>query len=826
MAKFDIKTVKPRFVVATVPETKIDVSVNKPIINANNKKIYFKLKNTGGPRGVKGDQGPQGIQGPAGPQGPQGLTGAKGDKGDKGDTGPQGPKGNTGDTGPQGPQGPKGDTGSTGPQGPKGDQGEQGIQGPTGPTGATGPAGPQGPQGPQGEQGIQGEQGPVGPQGPAGAGLVITGSVDTYADLPNDLTPADAGAAYFVQADGKLYVWSGTSWPADGDGAQFEGPQGIQGEQGPAGPANTLTIGTVTTGTAAASITGTAPNQTLNLTIPAPNDGTLTIQKNGANVATFTANSASNTTANITVPTKTSDLTNDGADNTSTYVEADELATVATSGSYNDLSDKPSIMSGLVEMSYGESDAWAKFIAAYQAKQIVYCRASSNSNPATGAQTRKAFMAYVNSADSPTSVEFQYVRSVGTKTDSQQGDQVFVYTLTSTNGGTWSVTTRNMFSKVAAGTNMTSSYASGTITLNATQPTKTSDLTNDGADGTSTYVEANGLATVATSGSYNDLSDKPTIPTVNDATLTIEKNSQSLGTFTANQATNKNINITAPNYFNLLSNNLQSSYARSVIALCQVSTANNTGLNSWSGGTLRFHRDNGLSGVIEIMVNMENQYATGYATNVDYLSNFELLGQTANLDTTNGWRPCTFKYNNVWYGGIEIATANSGHQYVSFEGVGNFDIFGLDYYRKKYTSGGTTHAAEILNQGIYDTLVYNKWTHTHKGWYNAQKDLTSTMTPSTNVTINSGSRLYQIGYEIILNTEITTSAAIAAYGTLLTGLPLRNPASAKYFPLLNIGTIGSNSAVYRGYIASDGSIRVRDALPAGSYGINFVYITS
>lgn len=46
----------------------------------------------------------------------------------------------------------------------------------------------------------------------------------------------------------------------------------------------------------------------------------------------------------------------------------------------------------------------------------------------------------------------------------------------------------------------------------AALPTKTSDLTNDGSDGTSTYVEADDLATVATSGSYNDLSNKPTIP--------------------------------------------------------------------------------------------------------------------------------------------------------------------------------------------------------------------------------------------------------------------------------------------------------------------------
>lgn len=293
----------------------------------------------------------------------------------------------------------------------------------------------------------------------------------------------------------------------------------------------------------------------------------------------------------MTEPTKTSDLTNDGADGASTYVEADELATVATSGSYNDLTDKPSITPELVEMSYGESNAWAKFIAAYQAKQIVYCRASSAANPASGSQTRKAFMAYVNNATNPTSVEFQYVRSVSSKTASQPVDQVFVYTLTSSNGGTWSVTTRDMGPKLAQGTNTTVSYSNGTYTISATQPTvptKTSDLTNDGSDGTSTYVEADQLAavatsgsyndlsnkptipaaqvnsdwsansgvaqilnkptlaTVATSGSYNDLSDKPTIPTVNNATLTIQKNGTDVQTFTANQSTNATANITVP----------------------------------------------------------------------------------------------------------------------------------------------------------------------------------------------------------------------------------------------------------------------------------------
>lgn len=44
--------------------------------------------------------------------------------------------------------------------------------------------------------------------------------------------------------------------------------------------------------------------------IPTVNNATLTIQKNGSTVNTFTANASSNVTANITVPTKTSELTN------------------------------------------------------------------------------------------------------------------------------------------------------------------------------------------------------------------------------------------------------------------------------------------------------------------------------------------------------------------------------------------------------------------------------------------------------------------------------------------------------------------------------------
>lgn len=186
---------------------------------------HIVVKNAGGLRGVAGPQGPQGIQGPQGPAGPQGI---------------------------------------------------QGVQGPAG---EAGPAGPQGIQGIQGEKGDTGATGPQGPQGPAGAGLVITGSVDTYAELPSTLGPSDAGKAYFVQADGKLYVWTGTAWPAEGEGAQFEGPQGptgatgATGATGPAGADGYSPTATVAKSGDTATITITDKNGTTTAQVSDGTDG-------------------------------------------------------------------------------------------------------------------------------------------------------------------------------------------------------------------------------------------------------------------------------------------------------------------------------------------------------------------------------------------------------------------------------------------------------------------------------------------------------------------------------------------------------------------------
>ena len=274
--------------------------------------------NVKGAKGEKGEQGPRGLTGPQGIQGEKGdaftyndfteeqlaglkgAKGEKGDKGDKGDTGPQGLQGIQGSKGEKGDaftyndftkeqlaglKGEKGDVGPQGPQGLKGDKGEQGVKGEqglkgdTGPKGETGEKGAKGdagtpatikvgtvktgaagtsvtvsnsgtdlaavldfviPRGDKGEQGLQGIKGDVGPQGPQGVkgdkgeqgtGVTIKGRYDSVSALKSAHPKGKDGDAYMVGVN--LYAWSGSEWI---DCGNIQGPQGIKGESGPQGP--------------------------------------------------------------------------------------------------------------------------------------------------------------------------------------------------------------------------------------------------------------------------------------------------------------------------------------------------------------------------------------------------------------------------------------------------------------------------------------------------------------------------------------------------------------------------------------------------------------
>lgn len=102
-------------------------------------------------------------------------------------------------------------------------------------------------------------------------------------------------------------------------------------------------------------------------------------------------------------------------------------------------------------------------------------------------------------------------------------------------------------------------------------------------------------------------------------------------------------------------------------------------------------------------------------------------------------------------------------------------------------------------------------------------NVTSNLVPESGVSINAGGRVFKIGHLALINTEITTTASIAAWHKFMSGLPIRSPASSVYFVILD--TANANK-IYRGYIDSDGTMHTRDSLPAGVYNIDLVYTTA
>lgn len=65
------------------------------------------------------------------------------------------------------------------------------------------------------------------------------------------------------------------------------------------------------------------------------------------------------------------------------------------------------------------------------------------------------------------------------------------------------------------------------------------------AESASDYTKTEDLATVATTGDYDDLDNKPTIPTVNNSTITLTQGGVTKGSFTLNQSSDDTIDFDA-----------------------------------------------------------------------------------------------------------------------------------------------------------------------------------------------------------------------------------------------------------------------------------------
>lgn len=139
-------------------------------------------------------------------------------------------------------------------------------------------------KGAQGSPGLPGIPGPIGPVGPAG--LNWQGAWSALGTYVVDDAVGYNGASWFcinpVGPSATPPNLDTVNWSLlAAQGAQGnQGIQGLQGDpgdpgpQGPAGPPNTLVIGTVTSAASpSATITGTAPNQTLNLVLAKGDQG-------------------------------------------------------------------------------------------------------------------------------------------------------------------------------------------------------------------------------------------------------------------------------------------------------------------------------------------------------------------------------------------------------------------------------------------------------------------------------------------------------------------------------------------------------------------------
>ena len=307
-----------------------------------------------------------------------------------------------------------------------------GLRGLTGPQGEQGP---QGIQGPQGEQGIQGPQGIPGVDGKDGQdGAAATISVGTTSTLP-------AGSSATVTN-------SGTSSAAVFD---FGIPKGDKGDTGATGPDGYSPTATVTKSGDTATITITDKNGTTTASVsdgttPTVNDGTLTIQKNGTTVQTFSADQASNVTANITVPTQFSDLSGTVS---SSQIEDEAITTGSVSGSGTNITlagtmdggaiDSVEMNGDTTQQTYSGKNLLKLRNTATSSNTVTYTPNSDGTFDLSGTATAATeFSAVVPIADSGIVSGQQYI--VNTNVNNIGTGKMAYYVHSCDSGGVWKKT--------------------------------------------------------------------------------------------------------------------------------------------------------------------------------------------------------------------------------------------------------------------------------------------------------------------------------------------------------------------------------------------------
>ena len=279
-------------------------------------------------------------------------------------------------------------------------------------------------------------------------------------------------------------------------------------------------------------------------TIPTVNNATLTIQKNWTTVKTFTANASSNVTANITVPTKTSDITNDSGFLTSSdlsgYQTTANMKTDLTSPDNSTYPTTKAVSDALantgngdmLKSTYDPNNVWAN--------AFDYTNFINTPNLATVA-TSGSYSDLSNKPTIPTV-------NNATLTITQNGTSKWTFTANASSNATIALTdtTYSRWTPASWWTTLSLVNTGDMYTWNNKQDT-ISDLSTirTWAWKGATAVQPWDLATVATTGSYSDLSNKPTIPSVNNTTITFTQWGVSKGDISLNQSSAETIALDA-----------------------------------------------------------------------------------------------------------------------------------------------------------------------------------------------------------------------------------------------------------------------------------------
>ena len=257
-------------------------------------------------------------------------------------------------------------------------------------------------------------------------------------------------------------------------------------------------------------------NKNVDITVPPVYDGTLTIQKNSTTIDTFTANSSSNVTIDISVPEDTGDLTNNAG--------------------FITLSDIPTYT--LDDVLDGTTRKLSDYVPTSRTvnSKALSSNITLNLDDVSDGSTRK-LSDYV-----PTS------RTVNSKTLSSD----ITLNLDDVSDGS----IRKLSDYVPTSRTVNSKALSSDIALNLDDVLDGSTRKLSNYVPTSRTVNSKALSSNITL-TLDDVLDGTTrvIPTVNNGTLTIQKNSITIDTFSANSSSDVTVNISVPTDTGDLTNN-------------------------------------------------------------------------------------------------------------------------------------------------------------------------------------------------------------------------------------------------------------------------------